>query len=319
MKKNQVVDQRLAQIVLMVPDKTTSETLLTPVLGQTLLVRQMQQLARLPLTTITWLIPTAADDLRQAIRAEAVKYPVRVETINLLPKYPVYHTLVQERGQLNSKFLLTIATNMDAVFYFRQLQDWQAEVVLTGRERPYRHNWGSGQRRQKFVTTVSKQMIKNWWALLPAMMIGQKFLESLTAVVVTEAEWWAGLDRWAREQVVKWCEVEGEVDETLLMGKLPRTRRDMASWCQRWLEAGTAGIDPSAQIAPTTRMRGAVIMEAGVKVGEFGVIEGPVYLGRGVQVGNYVELGPDVYLEAGVSVASRTSLTEVRQTAVESK
>ncbi len=76
----------------------------------------------------------------------------------------------------------------------------------------------------------------------------------------------------------------------------------------RALQALVPRVDPSAHIAPTAILRGAVRVEAGARIGDGACIQGPVVIGRGALVGNHafvrgpVAIGQDTCIGFGAEL-----------------
>jgi hypothetical protein len=296
----------LNAVILTVESMAQAKLLLRPVLGEALVGRQIRQLVGAGVQELFFFLPLDDEKLRVFLKKEALKHPIKIQELNLDSKYNLWQNLFIYRHLFPEHFMVALATSLNLDYFFQQLQSWRGDVILTGVKAMIKPQQGSVKVVGKLVKTVSHQQIKGQLNLASVKVVSQKFLQFSQDKIIVERDWFEVLDQFSDKGVVKVCEFlptgeELSPDEDDYFYRLARI----------FFLEGEKGVSEQAVVAGTARLRGEIIIEAGVSVGEFCVFEGPLYLGRRVKVGNFVALGPGVFVEAGSVIEAHSQLSKI--------
>jgi hypothetical protein len=300
-KKSKPVE--LNAVVLTIENISQVKILLHQTLGETLISRQIHCLVAAGVQELFFFLPLKDEALRSLLRKEALKHPIKIQEFNLNDKYNLWQNLSSCQHLLPSHFLLAPATTLNLDYFFPQLQLWRGDVILTGNKTIIHSSQGSVKVVGKLVQTVSSQQIQEYLNLTAVKVISQKFLTFSQDKIITKRDWFDVLNQFCDQAVVKVCEfLPSQVELS------PQKDDYFYQLAHIFFAKQEKTISEEAQIAPTTRLKGEIVIEAGARVGEFCVLEGPLYLGRGTKVGNFVTLGPSVFAEAGSIIESHSHL-----------
>ena len=296
----------IKQIVLLVENKKHAEGLLYQLLGKKIIERQIEKIVQTDISNLVFLLPLAADDLRNDIRKIAINYPIRIATENLEAKYSSWQNLVQLKDKLEERFFFALAVTEDLTFLFEQMRSWVGDLIMSGQKIKYELDLGSAKGENKYVTACSHLSMKDYLYLTGNYVVSQKFLTFAQERMFLHNNWQKVVHDFCQEQVVKICEFA----PTEVMPPIEKFESYGLVLAKKWWAEIYQPLKMNGVIAPTVRITGEVIIEEGAKVGEYSLIQGPVYLGNKVTVGNFCQLGPSVFLEEEVEIDHYSQIEE---------
>lgn len=221
-----------------------------------------------------------ADQLRSEIKRLALHLPIKIRVLSQTQVSNFANDLLLAAPYLQPEFFLLDFENQAANFQLRQLSNYQADGVFAVDQEQNLLN--SYLLKKKFIDFLQKQPPdKSWEAILSAFSVdflvkNVVFDSSVVAAAAPknpETLWW--------QQLQKYWQFRGDKSQ----------------------------ISPQAQIAPTVRLRGPVVIEASASINEYSVIEGPAYLGKNSTVGCFCHL-QNVVIEKNETIVDYTSLKE---------
>lgn len=296
----------IKQIVLLVENKKHAEGLLYQLLGKKIIERQIEKIVQTDISNLVFLLPLAADDLRNEIRKIAINYPIRIATENLEAKYSSWQNLVQLKDKLEERFFFALAVTEDLTFLFEQMRSWVGDLIMSGQKIKYELDLGSAKGENKYVTACSHLAMKDYLYVTGNYVVSQKFLTFAQERMFLHNNWQKVVHDFCQEQVVKICEFA----PTEVMPPIEKFESYGLVLAKKWWPEIYQPEKINGVMAPTVRITGEIIMEEGAKVGEYSLIQGPVYLGNKVTVGNFCQLGPNVFLEEEVEVDHYSQIEE---------
>lgn len=300
MKTNLKEKNTLHQTVLIANTPVSEQLLLTEILGRPLLDYQIKSLVAAAIDDLIIVIRHDADELRSLGRSLAINYPIKLQLVND-DRDDWVELLVALNTQLKPNFFLTPANNLLASFQLQEMSTWTGDVIASSQTEKLAVNYGSIASSEKLITDVSSQIIKNYSPLIGSYIIREEWLKFLLAQTPpAKGSWWhQTLAAFAPDNVVKTCQFSNEGQIDLICA----SAHDLLAINNYYFALAPATISAQSQLAPTCRLTGKIIIEAGAQVGEFCHLVGPLYLGHAAKVGDYCRLAGPNYLGRGAAIA----------------
>ena len=284
---------RALNTVVMALTSLQAETLITPVLGMTLAERQLQLLVNAGIHELIFFLPLTADKCRELLRTLATRYPVRLVTLPLNPKFSLYTNVVTYCRHLPGRWLWGCALDFGLGFAAEQLSHWQGDVIVEVSAQSRQETAVPVQIESKYVTSFWQAQTREDTFATGNLLLTPEYTKTWPEVIATRQDWIDLLDEQARTGVVKACEVTSSLlDQPVWPENADHktSAQFCADWAKIWLREHQPVIAQMAQIAPTARLLGPVSVAPGVEIGEYTVLRGPIYLGERVKVGDFARL-----------------------------
>ena len=304
MKKKTRHSSTLPAVVLVVGE-TDEELLLTVVLGQPVWRRQVEKLQLAGVREIFWLLPLAADRLRQAVQESTVGLELTMTVLNQDPKMHPYDNLWTYQSHWGEQIVLAWGLDMSVSFAYGQLLDWQAPLVVAVQRPATCQRWGQAVVDGRYIRACGLGKNMQDYSLLGTYLVGEQFWQTVSGPIFAMRDWWQAVSEFAAGQVVKPCEF---LPADQLANQVWQTKKQRQQWLTQLagqlMNETEATISTQAVLASSVKRSGKVVIAAGAEVADWVQLQGPVYLGSGVQVASFSTIGPDAYLEAGCMVDS---------------
>ena len=267
------------------------QLMLSPVVGRTLLSRQLQALSRI-WPQIVIFLPLAADKIRQAIREAAIQLPVRIVTANIAPQFSFWSELARTHDQWSDKCVLGFLRDLSLPFACGQLGAYQADLTcVTSNKKPGLSD-GVARVPGRFATGVTSVMVRDGQYLTGAYQTSKVFWQHLPAGLISDQDWREFMNDFASDHAVKTCFLTSDPDlPTLLPSDTPQKRREKLyplAW--RYLTESEFMIATSARLAATCRLSETTTLSDDCQLGHMVVTAGRNYLGPRTQVGPFCNL-----------------------------
>ncbi len=215
--------------------------------------------------------------LRQAVRRYALTQKMQIRVLSQEVKQPTLsQDLLLGQNYLAEKFFFLTLNNWSAVFQAQQLQNYQADFV------------GATDKDGRF---------------LDSYLLNREFVKFLSQSQ-PDLSWEKVIENFTDEFVVKFVNFETQT-------VMPKNSDEQLFYLLKKLFPSGKRVEWAGEknyLAPTARLIGPVFLAAGVKIGEYSLIEGPCYLGKNCQIGNFCHLSQQTVMEAETKIADYVQL-----------
>lgn len=133
--------------------------------------------------------------------------------------------------------------------------------------------------------------------ILGIYILTRDFLEFMKTLKTSEYQFEAALDKYSQKEKI----IAVQSDYPTLSLKYAWDLFTIAHY--RFMQfSKKPDIDPRAEVDPSARISGPVIIEEGAHIYEYAIIKGPCYIGKNTVVGSYCKVRKETILEEGVEL-----------------
>ncbi|MDR0463476.1 MAG: NTP transferase domain-containing protein [Pseudomonadales bacterium] len=205
------------------------------------------------------------------------------------------------KEHLKEEFFVINSNQLEAAFLMKEMQNFNGDAILACKKTTTPWLYGmvkisNGQVRA--VVEKPKTIDDDAKKILGIYRFNDKFVDFLANYIPTEYALEDALNDFCKDHVVKACEIEEEIENTL---KYPWHLLNLQKIIMKNMPM-TVG--DNVTISPQAIIKGRVIIEDGALIGDFALIEGPAYIGRNAIVGRFCTVRANSSLEEGVQIQS---------------
>ncbi|MBQ6449856.1 hypothetical protein IJJ08_03045 [bacterium] len=265
--------------------------LLPPVVGSSLLARQLQALSEI-WSQIVIFLPLAADKLRQNIRQIALELPIRIVTLNIDPQFSFWSELARTRQRWPEKSVLGFLRDLSLPFACGQLAAYRADLTCVTSDKKPGLSDGVARVPGRFVTGVASVSVRDGQYLTGAYQTSQAFWQHLPAGLMSDQDWREFITDFAADHAVKTCLLTTDADLPIFLPSdtSQKHREKLYPLAWRYLAQSEPMVVGSARLAPTCRLSELTTLGADCQLADLVVTSGRNYLGPRTQVGPFCSL-----------------------------
>lgn len=285
------------------PLNASGNKALTPIAGEPLLAHTLKSLVKAGIKQLI-LVVNSQDERQiksyfaaQKSLAAEIKYVLQPEALGQA------NAVLAAKSALGSvsHFLVLNAEQVNAGDFLKELVGFrekeQADVVLVGKitQEPWKYGVFqlAGKQAKGIIEKPAKGKEPSRLRVVGIYLLSQRFLDLLAGQPTEEYQLERSLTEFMKENRVMVLTREKESVSVKYPWDLLKAKDII-------LKFSSPKISPKAKIAASAVIKGSVVIEEDVTVGEFALIEGPAYLGKKAVLGAYSTLRGGAVLETNV-------------------
>lgn len=201
---------------------------------------------------------------------------------------------------LHDRFFVLNANKIDADLHLADMNQQSSEVVLTGQPTDKAELYGVLTLEGDQATSLIEKpnySVKNPVRVIGVYLLSRLFINFMSTLKKEEYLLEKALNQYLQKEIVKVVKFSGQISSLKYPWHLLEIKDLLFPRLQYHISA-------TAQISPTSQIRGPVFIDDEAIIGDFAIVEGPAYIGKRAVVGRYAVIRSKSVLEAGAEVQS---------------
>ncbi|MFZ5376173.1 MAG: sugar phosphate nucleotidyltransferase [Patescibacteria group bacterium] len=267
------------------------------ILGKAIISWTLQELANSGIKKVVVVINPKHDNLRQIVSHHQQSFE-ELKIVEQQQPLGMADAINSAKGLLEERFFVLDSNQFNFQELATLINEAKTEVVLTSQTTTQPQKYGIIYQENGYVTAIEEKPqhpIENPQRIVGVYVLSKKFVEFMANVEKSEYQLETALNLFVKENPVQTVSYQQPLSSTKYPWDLLKVKDQL-------LEKTDSYISDKAMISTTAVIKGKVIIEEGVTVGDFAIIEGPAYLGRNSVVGRHCIVRKRSCLEAGAEI-----------------